>query len=55
MFNNIKDLIIEDQKRTIERLQEELRDKSDFIFNLMNVIENNKVYGMATKAESEQQ
>jgi len=48
---NIKDLIIQDQKRTIERLQEELRDKSDFIFNLMNVIENNKVYGMATKQE----
>lgn len=55
MMFNIKDLIIQDQKRTIERLQEELRDKSDFIFNLMNVIENNKVYGMATKVESEQQ
>ena len=55
MFNNIKDLIIEDQRRTIKRLQEELNDKSDFIFNLMTVIENNAVYSMSIKAESEQQ
>jgi hypothetical protein len=53
-FNIIKDLIIQDQKRTIERLQEELRDKSNFIFNLMTLIENNEVYGMATKQESEE-
>lgn len=40
MVSGIKDLVIKDQKRTIERLQEELKDKSDFIFNLLNIIEN---------------
>ena len=41
-MNKYKDLIIQDQKRTIERLQEELKEKSDFIFNLMNIIEKQK-------------
>lgn len=54
MFNNIKDLIIQDQKKTIERLQEELKDKSNFIFNLITLIKNNEVYGMTTKQESEE-
>lgn len=41
-MNNIKDMIIQDQKRTIERLQEELKEKSDFIFTLINIIEEQK-------------
>lgn len=53
MNSGIKDLIIKDQKRTIERLQEELRDKSDFIFNLLIIIENLNKYDVAAKQESE--